>query len=242
MGKKTTYCLLVCLLGGGVLFAKKFWMEKNYLEWSQKETMKILTNSPWNKVQSYGMPGSLLGGGGDSGGSTSGPPQLLPGQEPIDYNNFGRNPSRKYFVRFLSAVPIRMALARRANLQGSASVKQVEQFVQKRPFDGRIVVNVLVDPPAFKQQFEATDTETLKDSTYLLLKKSKRKIYLEEFLPPSKSNGFGAIFLFPRTENDQELVKKDQKDVLFRSKVDPRTELDVKFKLKDMVFQGELEI
>ncbi len=240
MGKKITYCLIVCLLGGGVLFAKKFWAKKNYMEWSKKEVTSMLSNSPWTKVQSYGAPGSLLGGG--SSGGSGGPPAtpLLPGQT-VDNNNFGRNPSRRYFVRFLSAAPIRMALARRAHLQGSVSVKQVEQFVGRRPFKGQIVVNILVDPPTFKQQFENISTEDLKESTYLLLKKSKRKIYLEKYVSPSESKGFGAIFLFPRTENEEEWVKK-AKDVIFRCDLDPRSELDIKFKLKDMVFQGKLEI
>src|SRR5277367_3390907 len=64
------------LLGLGIcLWAADFWQTKPYTDWSDKETQKIETNSPWSKQVSLALPGGGRGpdtGRGKRGGAGGG--------------------------------------------------------------------------------------------------------------------------------------------------------------------------
>ena len=57
--------LLLFGLMTSVGFAADFWITKDFLQWSEKEVTKMLTNSPWARTVSITMGG---GGGGMRGG------------------------------------------------------------------------------------------------------------------------------------------------------------------------------
>ena len=40
------------------LWAKDFWEEKPFTSWSQKEALRILSDSPWGKIQHITLPSS----------------------------------------------------------------------------------------------------------------------------------------------------------------------------------------
>src|SRR3954462_14705536 len=63
-------CLVPCLALTALLCAAEFWEKKKFPDWSEKEAMKILKDSPWSRAMEMGGGGG--GGMGDGGGSASG--------------------------------------------------------------------------------------------------------------------------------------------------------------------------
>ncbi len=55
------------LFAGGVctLLAADFWQTKKFTEWSDKEVLKILADSPW--AEKVSIPRPPMGGGGGGG-------------------------------------------------------------------------------------------------------------------------------------------------------------------------------
>src|SRR5262245_17120035 len=67
---------LLCLTGlliAGVGLAEDFWTKKEYMQWTDEEVRKIMTNSPWAKDVTVSAPVAALGGRGQraAGGGPS---------------------------------------------------------------------------------------------------------------------------------------------------------------------------
>jgi hypothetical protein len=138
-------------------------------------------------------------------------------------------------------------------LNNNWSEEQARRFLQTEGFGGRIAISLFVEVEQLGKRFELDhlSTEKLEKDTYLDLKKSKEKIYLEEYVPPARDEGrLEAILLFPRVK-DEEL--RAEKDIRFVCKLvfdhnptaadtSRETEVKLKFKLKDMMFEGKLEL
>src|SRR6185369_15853155 len=61
---------LLCLTGlliAGVGLAEDFWTKKEYMQWTDEEVKKVMTNSPWAKDVTVSAPMALLGGRGQRG-------------------------------------------------------------------------------------------------------------------------------------------------------------------------------
>ena len=91
------------------------WDKKPYEQWSERESAKVLNDSPWAKTQVFTSPGVAYNTGisGSSGiGSTrSGKPPDRP-TDALHVN---------FRVRFLSAKPIRQAASRLIQLKKKGS-------------------------------------------------------------------------------------------------------------------------
>ena len=85
-------------------------------------------------------------------------------------------------------------------------------------------------------------TAGLQDKTFLKLKGSKRKIGLTRYVPPVEAGGVWGYFIFPRQEEGEQPIAVSDKEVEFESRLNSNTRLRRKFKLKDMVFQGEVAL
>ena len=58
------------------LWAKDFWEEKPFTSWSQKEALRILSDSPWGKIQHITLPSSEWDLGGVTTPSGNVPPPI----------------------------------------------------------------------------------------------------------------------------------------------------------------------
>ena len=59
---RRTYLLcLTWVLIAGVGLAKDFWTKKEYMQWTDEEVKKVMTNSPWAKDVTVSAPMALLG-------------------------------------------------------------------------------------------------------------------------------------------------------------------------------------
>jgi hypothetical protein len=197
------------------------WNDKKPESWSQKDVHQILTKSPWAKevaIDFGDADGGPPGGGGPAGG---GPPGGALGGGP------GSMPEIRIVVRWDSALPIR--LAAKNSPEGVAEYYMI--FVSGLPMMGG----------RFRGSSEAPDpgtgTERLKDKTSLQ-RKGKDPIFPERVEMVRTSDQEGILFTFPRSSDPIALVDKD---VTFVTAVGP-LRIKARFSLKDMVYQGRLEL
>jgi len=155
--------------------------------------------------------------------------------------------SIKYYVRFLSAKPIRAAFARRMLLEQAQPneelATQLKAFVD-RDFSEYIVVTVSVEVGDEKmvggvtRAFSAANTAALQQNVYLERKDGK-KLFLMEYRPPA-GDGMGAKFVFKRSVDGQPFLT-DNDSVRFFAQLNEKMKVNTKYRLSDMLFDGRLE-
>jgi hypothetical protein len=230
------------------LWAADFWQSKPYTEWSDKEVQKILSNSPWSKevVVSLGGgsgggsgKGSRKGGGGGGGGDTGfdGPAMGSGGgnaggrgiQEVGGGTPGGGTPGMTLLVSWRTALPLRQAIAKQkfgAEAGTSPEAKKVIEEPQK------YYVIVVSGLPARMGRGGPEMKEALMKNTALNIK-GKEPIVPEDL----QSSGPTAVFLFPKTV----AIDMDDKEVEFSTKLGQQV-VKTRFRLKDMVFNGKLDL
>ncbi len=211
---------------------------KAWNEWSKKEAESILNNSGWAQTQVETDTSELFFR-----------PQSATSVEPLRDERGGATnqaTSVKYYIRFLSAKPIRQAVARLIELkQPDANVAaSMKEFVERR-FDRWIAVTVTFESRDQRYLSEATQifnsavAEVLKNNTYLERKDGTR-LFLHTYQAPSL-DGLGAKFIFVRQVNGQPFLHNGSGEVRFVSEVSKNIRLDRRFKVADMIYDGRLE-
>jgi hypothetical protein len=234
-------CIIAAMLALSIVAQKKY---KPASEWTEKDAQKILDDSPWGRTQVETDTSEMFFNptASPTGRTTS-----------TDSDRAARGATNQatsvnYHIRFLSARPIREALARAIeSAQKTPSPQlssQLQSFVE-RNFADYIVVTVTYDTkdPRFanvpNQAFAAALPATLKATTYLDRNDGKR-VFLSDYQPPAK-DGLGAKFIFPRTIDGQPFLTSNFSQVRFYSEVAKNVKLDLRFKVSDMVYNGILE-
>lgn len=218
---------------------------KAWTEWSKKEAEKVLTDSPWSHVQTdtdtsemfYSPTNDPRSSGRVT--STTGPR--------IAGGAVNSSVSVTFQVRFFSARPVRQALARMIEINQKPPadvVARLRQFAELRSSNS-IIVTVTFDSPdarytgAVIQAFNSAVTANLKNDVYLQRSDGKQ-LFLEEYVPPGK-DGFGARFIFLREPDGQPFIKDNTGEIRFYAKYSNGIKIDRRFKLTDMIYDGELE-
>jgi len=230
------------------LWAADFWQSKPYTEWSDKEVQKLLSNSPWSKevVVSLGGgsgggsgKGSRKGGGGGGGGDAGfdGPAMGSGGggaggrgvQEVGGGAPSGGTPTMNLVVSWRTALPLRQAIAKQKHPDDAATSREAKKLIEEPQKWYIIVVSGL---PARMGRGGPELKEMLMKNTSLSIK-GKEPIVPEDL----QSGGTSAIFLFPKTVT----IDMDDKEVEFSTKLGQNV-VKAKFKLKDMTFNGKLDL
>jgi hypothetical protein len=229
------------------LWAADFWQSKPYTEWSDKEVQKILSNSPWSKevVVSLGAAGSgsgkgsRKGGGGGGGGDTGfdGPAMGSGGngaggrgvQEVGGGTPSSGTSGMTLVVSWRTALPLRQAIAKQKHPDDAATSPEAKKLIEEPQKWYIIVVSGL---PARMGRGGAEMKEMLLKNTSLNIK-GKEPIVPEDL----QSSGTSAIFLFPKTV----AIDMDDKEVEFSTKLGQQI-VKTRFKLKEMVFNGKLDL
>ena len=210
------------------------WSKKPYTEWSEKEALKLLNDSPWGQTQVYSDTSNAFGTG-PAASSRSG-----------DYNTYHLN----IRIRFLSSKPVRQALSRLIALKQKEAMSQ-QLSAQLKAFASQdlpdyIIIAVDADSSEakneireFRSLLDNRTTADLKNNTYLSVKGGER-IYLTEYQPPKK-DGFGAKFIFHRNVNGEPVVTPKTDEIQFYSEFSEKYKLSMRYKVKDMMFDGKLE-
>ena len=235
-------CFVVVMLVT-LAFAQK---QKPWTEWSKKDVQKTLNDSAWGQTQTEGSE--------QSSESTSAITQVAaPRAADRQINRTGESgeakPSTlvKYYVRFLSAKPVRAAFARMVQLSKSeadeALTTQLQGFID-RDFKDYIVVAVGIEVANQKmagplmQAFTAATTEVLQKNVFLERKDGK-KLFLMEYRAPTE-DGMGAKFVFPRMVDGQPFLSESD-TVRFVAQLNEKMRLNTRYKLADMMYDGKLE-
>ncbi len=153
----------------------------------------------------------------------------------------------RYRIRFLSAKPIRQAFARVIALDQPSEDPRVKAYMKDfvdRQFERWIAVTVGFESRDQRysgvaiQAFASATTDSLKNKTYLERKDGKR-VFLHIYQAPS-SDGLGAKFIFDRIVDERRFLNEESGEVRFVTEVG-KLKLDMRFKVGDMMYDGQLE-
>ena len=241
--KKKVAIVLITLMAAAVVAQKKD--EKPWAQWSKKDAEKILTDSPWAKVQTDTDTSQMFY-------SPTQDPQRM-GRTSNDGSRLAQGATNQavnvsFEVRFFSARPVRQALARIMEIDNKPPadvVTKLHQFAEMQSTSS-IIVTVTYNSNdqrysgVVMQQFNSAATGQLKNDAYLQRADGKQ-LFLEEYVPPGK-DGFGARFIFLREVDGQPFIKDANGELRFYAKYPNGIKIDRRFKLADMMYQGELEL
>jgi hypothetical protein len=236
------------------------WNKKPYTEWSEKESLKLLNDSPWGQTQTFTDTSR------SASTTRSGTGQTTAIAETINV---------RFRIRFMSAKPVRQAIGRVMELQRQgelpASVaKQLKAFAAAE-FPDYIIITVTCDADSASNMLQQANsllskltTVDLKNNTYLLTNSGER-VFIQEYQAP-RNDGLGARFVFPRQVNGKPVITPESGEVLFHSEMgsgsgvnasisnsdipsrdssrvarDFGFTLNTRYKVKDMLFDGKLE-
>jgi hypothetical protein len=209
------------------------WNKKPYTEWSEKEARKVLNDSPWGQTQSVTDTSQMTGQA-----------RMDSGQSRVaEVFNISLR------IRFLSARPVRQALGQLMQIKNGEKMSaqlaaQIKAFAAA-DFPDYIVITVTTESDKASSQLQQTQqsfykrtTGELKNNTYLLA--DGKRLFIKEYQPPG-SDGFGARYIFTRLLDGKPFITPETKDILFHSEPGGSAILDMRYKVKDMMFDGKLE-
>ncbi|MCU1334983.1 MAG: hypothetical protein JWO19_564 [Bryobacterales bacterium] len=246
MLKKLSTLLFLCAL---CMWAADFWTTKPFTEWNEKEVTKILNDSPWVQKVTITTGGGGSGGGfgdtggkgaGGRGGGRGGGPQgdsvnSDPGIDGSGGGGFGAGPSGvSVSLLWQTALPVRQALAkRRFGAEAGTSPEAKAALDRVDPF---YVLTLIGMPGSALAAAQGDKKVALVESTTLTVN-GKPPLKATD-VQISGGRGTAAVsFLFPKTTT----FTVEDKEMEFSSRFD-KISVKKKFKLKDMVFNGKVEM
>ena len=230
---------LMLLMGSvGWLKAADPWKEKKAAEFTPEDVQKLASKSPWSKEATVSMqmpsggPGAGGGGGGRGGGGGEGAGGMGGGGGAMG----GGMPQIKVTVRWESAQMIIDASKRQRSKEAQAyyilSATGLPMMGQGRGQGGQ-EKKAAPSPEERRNAMVAR----MKEST-MLERKGKDPIYPERVEILEGNNARLFVFLFPKEE---QAITMGDKEVVFHSKLGAM-DLKAKFSLKEMMYEGKLEL
>jgi hypothetical protein len=227
-----------------------------WMEMSKKDAEKLLADSPWSQTQVDTDTSEMFfsptrGGIASTGRSTAA--SSATGQASVNNNRADRGAVNqaievKYRICFLSARPIREALARMviaAQHEPDADlISRLQAFVQ-RDFSPYIVIAVSIDTTDQRylgpvmQQINSATAGSLKNKAYLETPDGKR-LFISGYQPPIP-DGLGAKFIFPRRPNGEEFLKTGTNAVRFVAEFSDSFKMNMRFRVSEMIYDNKLE-
>ncbi len=229
---RTVLVLLICLNVPVALIAMETVLEKDFRDWTLAEAVEVLNQSSWAQQRTFTRVVAGIGSG-------------VLGEKEI-FNTF--------FVRFLSAEPIRKALVRVQQIQqgydqmGEGERKRFEALVYpglELDVSQWIVVSLTFRSNNPRQErrverfLDAQTVETMKARAFLSTDRLSQ-VELAAYFPPRR-DGVGAKFVFPRQLSGEPIISKEENAVTFEANL-PTQRLRVTFPVSEMLLNGELAL
>lgn len=241
---KTIFASVACavLLCSSLVFAQKQKTEKPWTEWTQKEAEKMLSSSPWAQEQVDTDTTEMFFSPTNDGRSGRGANP----EGRLESGARNQSVNVKFVVRFFSARPVRQALIRLMELKQKPEPEMIERmhnFATVKSTDSIILtLNYETTDQRYGgvalQAMSSAITATLKNETYL--ERDGKRHFLYEYVPPG-SDGFGARFIFLRNVDNQPFINSNSGEVRFVTKYPNGIKVDRRFKVSDMIYEGQLE-
>ncbi len=227
------------------------WNKKPYTEWSEKDTKKVLNDSPWSQDQNFTDTSKNMSTTTSRGGTQSAIADVI---------------NVTFHMRFFTAKPVRQAISRSMELQYKGELPEPLATKLKAlaaaDFPDYVIITVTCEAEKAsnllqdaKSLLQKLNTGLIKNSTYLLTKGGER-VLLQEYQPP-QNDGLGARFVFPRLVNGKPFITPESGEILFHAELGGGSQLNstlsnsdvarngfmlnTRFKVKDMMFDGKLE-
>jgi hypothetical protein len=216
------------------------WNKKPYTEWSEKDARKLLENSPWGQTQVFSDTSDEFGTGIARG--ALGTQDRSSGDYSAHYLNIR--------MRLLSAKPVRQAFARIVTLMQKGQMNsqldaQLKAFATQ-DFPDFVIISLDCDAKEskneireFKTLLDTRSITDLKNNTYISGKNGER-VFIAAYQPP-KNDNLGAKLIFPRLVNGAPFITPDTDEIHFYSEFSRKYVLNMRYKVKDMTFDGKLE-
>ncbi len=232
------------------LWAADFWASKPFTDWSEKDVQKMENNSPWSKQISVQVGGGSSSGGGsgkgrskggggsgggeiESMGSATGGMGVGGGSRGQEAPSGSGGASLNLTVSWRTALPIRQAVAKEKFGKEAATSPEAKKLIEEDQKYYAILVTGL--PVRSIRNGEKLKEMLLKNSS--LSVKGKDPIAPSDVQAGTNEQKTLVLFLFPKTT----AFDIDDKDVEFSTQFGPLN-VKQKFHLKDMVFNGKLEL
>jgi len=206
------------------LAAANFWESKPFLEWSDKEAEKVLNDSPWASLIAVPLPNrgpvptADTGGGGRGGGGRGGAEGFGPAAQRV-----------RLTISWRSALPLKQAVARQ-QMGKSGTITPEEQAALDHD-DGLYVVAIQGLPPQYTRAGPNNIIEAF------LRREGKPAIGATKASTQMTRGGAVLLVGFPKTDP----ITVSEGDVEFDIKMG-EFGFKKKFKLKEMVYKGELTL
>jgi hypothetical protein len=250
--------LLTLGLGVAALTAADFWQKKKFSEWTEKEVQKMLKDSPWAhpvEVRTDAGGGGLpsggggrgrRGGGGGGGGGGDFPSASSSGGGGIDNEGGGRGgggggmegvqapPTVTVIVRWHTALPIKQAVARARFGDEAATSPDAAKML------GRQEQQYVVGIAGLPGRLVRGKPEELRSSAFLRVK-GQPPLQAADVKPDRAQDRANLYLFFPKGQQDSHVIILEDQEVEVVLKL-PSLEIRRKFRLKDMVYEGKLEI
>jgi hypothetical protein len=217
---------------------------KPWLEWNMKETTKVLNDSAWGQTQ---LETKQAEGGAAAITNTGSSRTMVPRDASKDAPG-AITSYIKYYIRLLSAKPVRQAVVRKLMLDSpemdAERQSQLKSFAEATTSDF-IVVAVVAEAKdasmagAASQAFKTATLESLKEATYLERGDGQR-LQLSDFVAPV-ADGLGAKFVFPRKLNNQPFLEPASGQLKFYSQLSNKVKIEARYKVAEMMYDGHLE-
>lgn len=245
----------ITVAAAATLCAADFWLAKPYTEWSEKETGKIIADSPWAKrvsvsigmmpqsgnarrggrggVGGAGMPGADASGGAGAGAGNPGAGGAGNFESGANDNTLAA-PTIDFTIRWQTAAPVKQALMKIKYGAETAGSDEAKQFLAQEEKNYVVVLSGLPRMAFGRGGPEAA--EKFK-SSLALQRKGKDPIPCEKVQMVPRQDKLELYMVFPKGDP----IVLEDKEVEFVAKVGENT-VKQKFRLKDMVFRDKLEL
>ena len=251
--------VLACSLG-----AADFWQSKPYSEWSDKDVQKMLTASPWARQVGVGVegPAAPVRANGGRRSDTSGDPSDTPGPPvagggviagaDVGGGGFGGadSPGTRggrgddaaggsaqsilVMLRWQTALPLKQAAVRAKYGSEATTSPEAKRILEHE--ESNYVISVSGLPAAMARGDFEKLKESVKRQTSLSTKGREKLPPAEVQLAP-RDKFVDAIFIFPKNQP----FTPDDKEVEFSTRIGSLA-VKYKFRLKDMMYNGKLEL
>lgn len=219
------------------LMAADFW-QKPWTDWNEKDLQKMITNSPWAHTVSVSMGGPIAtpdtgggGGGGGRGGGRGGPQGGGGGGADAPIPGI-REP--EISIRLQSALPVRQAFVRLKYGAEAGKSDDAQKYLGEEPAAYDIILSGPLQP--FLRGNPEDVKKSLSEVTFLSTKE-KGAVKSASIQIGKPAAVMDVLIAFPRSMP----YTLDDKEVEFQTKLGTAT-VKVKFRLKDMVYSGKLEM
>jgi hypothetical protein len=221
MQRRAFACIAVCLAVSAAS-AAEFW-DKPFLEWSDREVDRMLTDSPWTGLVAVPLPnrGPIpTDDGGGRGGRGGG-------------EGFGPAPMRvRVTISWRSALPLKQALVRQQVGQRGTVPPQAQTYLETP--DEHYVIGLQGLPPQYSMPGRGREVAV----TAFLKRDGKPPIPVLQATPQMTRGGFIMLLRFPKADP----ITLADGHVEIEAKIGELQQIRKKFTLKDLVYGGHLAL